>query len=49
MSGGGDNNFVKIKEREISVRPTKMTRPVKVEPKWSVPIDVATEISRILG
>ena len=46
-------------ERDISFRPTKMTRPVKVDhapsnsgrtkPKWSIPLDVPTEISGILG
>ena len=46
-------------ERAISFRPTKMTRPVKVDhapsnsgrtkPKWSIPLDVPTEISGILG
>ena len=48
-------------ERDISVRLTEMTRPVKeddlkagpeyssqTKPKWSVPFDVLTEISRIL-
>ena len=46
-------------ERDISFRPTKMTRPVKVDhapsnfgrtkPKWSIPLAVPTEISGILG
>ena len=47
-------------ERVISVRPTEMTRPVKAlkadpeysgrtKPKWSVPFDVPTEFSGILG
>ena len=46
-------------ERAISFRPTKMTRPVKVDhaplnsgrtkPKWSIPLDVPIGISEILG
>ena len=41
-------------ERDISVRPTKMTRPIKVAtfkagPEYSDPSDVPTEISGILG
>ena len=38
-SGTGDNNFVKASP-EYSGR---------TKPKWSVPFDVATEISGILG
>ena len=46
-------------EKDISFRPTKMTRRVKVDhaasnsgrtkPKWSIPMDVPTEIFGILG
>ena len=48
-------------ESDISVRPTEITRPVEMafkagpeysgrtKPKWSVPFDVPTEITGILG
>ena len=54
--GTGDYNFVK--KRDISVRPTDQSKRTtfkagpeysgQTKPKWSVPFDVPTEMSRIL-
>ena len=56
--GNGDNNFVK-KGTFRSDRPTDRSKRTtfkagpeysgQTKPKWSVPFDVPTEVSRILG